>query len=156
MMPVILVERYMRQGGLIFAAGRVCVRRKKNTKKSAPPKTHHEIQRSLATAPTSRLRATKRVPRVSPYSPASMDPEFVESGLVQLSQSAKTTNVTHTLTQTAGQTYFIEMLKNVCSVSTTDWWLKVNLASCMIRQTRSLGAPVLYSCLLYTSPSPRD
>ena len=48
------------------------------------------------------LCATKHVPRVSPYSPASIDPEFVEIGLVQLSQSVKTTNVTHTLTQTDG------------------------------------------------------
>ena len=31
------------------------------------------------------------------------------------------------------------------AVSTTDWWLKLNFASCMIRQTRSLGALVLCS-----------
>ena len=55
---------------------------------------------SPATATTSRRRATKHVPRVSPYSPASIDPGFVEIGLVQLSQSVKTTNVTHTLTDT--------------------------------------------------------
>ena len=38
----------------------------------------------------------------SPYSLASIDPGFVETGLVQLSQSVKTTNanVTHTLTDT--------------------------------------------------------
>ena len=35
-------------------------------------------------------------PRVSPYSPPSIDPGFVEIGLIQLSQSEKTTNVTHT------------------------------------------------------------
>ena len=35
---------------------------------------------------TSRRRATKHVQRVSPYSPASIDPGFVEIGLVQLSQ----------------------------------------------------------------------
>ena len=34
-----------------------------------------------------RRRATKHVPRVSPYSPASIDPGFVEIGHVQLSQS---------------------------------------------------------------------
>ena len=77
-------------------------------KKSAPPKTHHEVhsspatattsRRSPATATISRRRATKHVPRVSPYSPASMDPGFVEFGLVQLSQSVKTTNVAHTHT----------------------------------------------------------
>ena len=39
----------------------------------------------------------KHVPRVSPHSPASIDPGFVEISLVQLSQSVKTTNVfTHT------------------------------------------------------------
>ena len=89
----------------------VCVRRKKrkskkkNAKKSAAPKTHHEIHSSPAPVTTSRRRAKKHVPRVSPYPPASIDTEFVEIGLVQLSQSVKTTNVTHTLTdtQTDGQ-----------------------------------------------------
>ena len=85
----------------------VCVRRKKNrggkknTKKSTPPKTHHEIHSSPATATTSTRRATKHVTHVSPYSPASIDPGFVEIGFVQLSQSVKTANVTHT--QTDGQ-----------------------------------------------------
>ena len=67
----------------------------KNEKKNAPPKTHHKIHSSPATATTSRWRATKHVPRVRPYSPASIDPGFVEIGLVQLSQSVRTTNVTH-------------------------------------------------------------
>ena len=74
--------------------------RKKNTKKSAPPKTHHDIHSSPATATTSRRRATKHVPRVSPYSLASIDPGFVEIGFVQLSQSVKTTDVTHRDRQT--------------------------------------------------------
>ena len=82
----------------------VCVRRKKNEqkkqKKSARPKTHHEIHSRPATATNSRRRAPKHVPSVSPRSPASMHPGFVEIGLVQLSQSVKTTNVTHTHTQT--------------------------------------------------------
>ena len=52
----------------------------------APPKAHHEIHSIPATATTSRRRATKHVPRVSPYSPASIDPGFVEIGFVQLSQ----------------------------------------------------------------------
>ena len=71
----------------------VCVRKKKTHthKKSAPPQTHDEIQISAATATTSRRRSTKHVPRVSPYSPASIDPGFVEVGLVQLSQSVKNT-----------------------------------------------------------------
>ena len=75
-------------------------RKKKNTKKSAPPKTHHESHSIQATATNSRRRAKKHVPRASPYLPASIDPGFVEIGLVQLSQSVKTTNVTHTLTDT--------------------------------------------------------
>ena len=52
------------------------------------PKNNHEIRISPATATTSRRRATKHVPRVSPYSPASIDPGFVKIGLVQLSNSS--------------------------------------------------------------------
>ena len=69
-------------------------RQKKNTKKSAPSKTHHEIHSSPATATTLKGPATKHVPRVSLYSHASVDPGFVEIGLVHLSQSVKNTNVT--------------------------------------------------------------
>ena len=62
----------MRQGGLILAAGRVRSKEKKiekkNTKKSAAPKTHHEIHCSPTTATTSKPRATKHIPRVRPYS----------------------------------------------------------------------------------------
>ena len=95
----------MRQGGLILAAGRVRSKKKeterKNTeKKSAPHRTRHEIHSSPATASNSRPQARKHVPRVSLYSPAYIDPGFTEIGLVQLSQSVKTTNVTHTLTDT--------------------------------------------------------
>ena len=91
----------MRQGGLILAEGRVLSkkkksRKKKTEKKSAPPTTYHEIHSSPVTASNSRRHARDHVPRVSPYSPASIDPEFVEIGLVQLSQSVKTTNVKHT------------------------------------------------------------
>ena len=75
-------------------------RKEKKNKKSAPSGTHHENHSSQATATNSRWRATKQGPRVSPYSPASIDPGFVEIGLVHLSQSVKTTNVTHTHTQT--------------------------------------------------------
>ena len=49
---------------------------KKQNKKNAPPKTHHEIHSRPATATNSRRRAAKHVPRVSPYSPASIDPGF--------------------------------------------------------------------------------
>ena len=93
----------MRQGGVVLAAGRVRSKkkkRKKNGKKSATSKTHHEIHSRPATATDSRRRAAKHVPRVRPYSPASIDPGFVEIGLVQLPQSVKTTNVTHTGRQT--------------------------------------------------------
>ena len=62
----------------------------------APPKTHHEIHSSPAIATTSRRRATKHAPCVSPYSPASIDPGFVEIGSAQLSQSVKTTHVART------------------------------------------------------------
>ena len=83
----------------------VCVRRKikienKNTKKSTPRKTPHEIHSSPATTTTWRRRATKHAPLISPYFPASKDPGLVEIVSVQLSQPVKTTKVTHTLTDT--------------------------------------------------------
>ena len=89
----------MRQGGLILAAGRVRSKKKKRkneTRNPAALKTRHEIHSSPVTATTSRRRATKHVPRVSPYLPASIDLKFVEISLVQLSRSVKTTNVTQT------------------------------------------------------------
>ena len=70
----------MRHGGLILASGRVRSKKKKtkkNPEKSAQRKTHHEIHNNPATATTSRRRATKHVPHVSPYSHASIDPGFV-------------------------------------------------------------------------------
>ena len=85
----------MRQGGLILAAGRVRSKKKTNPKKSAAPKTHHEIHSSPATATTSRGLVMKHVPRGRPHSPASTYPGVVEIGLVQLSHSVKTTNVIH-------------------------------------------------------------
>ena len=78
-------------------------KRKKEKKAQPPPaasKTHHEIHNSPANATTSRRHATKNVPRVSPYWPASIDPAFVEIGLVPLSKSVITTNGTHTQRQT--------------------------------------------------------
>ena len=75
-----------------FLQQAVCVRRKsRKTKHEIPPhpKKYHEIHSSPATATTSGRRATKHIPRDSPYSPASIDPGFVEIGLVQLSQSVK-------------------------------------------------------------------
>ena len=75
-------------------------RKQKNTKKSAPPKTQHEIHSNPATATTSRRSATKYVSYVSPYSPASINTGFAEIGLVLLSQSVKTKNVKLALTGT--------------------------------------------------------
>ena len=92
----------MRQGVLILAAGRV---RSMKIKKIGGKKKHEKIpphprRTTKSTAlpvivTTSRRRAAKHVPRVNPHLPASIDPGFVEIGLVQLSQSVKTTNVTH-------------------------------------------------------------
>ena len=70
----------MRQGGLIRAAGRVRLKKTKMREKTRT-QTHHEIHSSLATAATTRRRATKLVSRVSLCSPASIDPGFVEIGL---------------------------------------------------------------------------
>ena len=72
----------------------------KHTKKPASPKTHHHIYSGSATEINSSRRATKHVPRVGACSLASIDPGCVEIGLVQLSQTVKTTNVTHALTDT--------------------------------------------------------
>ena len=78
----------MRQGVLILAVGRVRSKyvnetERKTRKNPAAPKTHHEINHSKkATATTSRRRAVKHVPRVSPYShSSSIDPRFVEISL---------------------------------------------------------------------------
>ena len=87
------------RGGLILAAGRVRSKgKKKRLKDPVPPKTHHEIHSSPATATNSRRRATKHVPHRSAYSPASIDPECVKIGTIQLSQSVKMANVTNTHT----------------------------------------------------------
>ena len=59
----------------------------KTIKNTHCPKTHHDIHSSPETATTSIRRATRHVLRVCPYTPASIDPSFVEIGLVQLSQS---------------------------------------------------------------------
>ena len=86
----------MRQSGLAHAAGRM--RSKKNKKKTrktaAVAKTHHEIHSSPATTINSRRHATKHVPRICPYSPASIDAGFVEIGFGQLSKSVSYTHLT--------------------------------------------------------------
>ena len=68
----------------------------KQAENFTPPKKHLGVHRSPATACNSRRHAMKRVPCVGPYCPDSIDPGFVEIGLVQLSPSVKTTTVTHT------------------------------------------------------------
>ena len=74
------------------------INRKKARKKYPPHPKHHEIHSSPATASNSRPHARKHVTHVSPYSPASIDPAFVEIVLLQPRQSIKTTNVTHAMT----------------------------------------------------------
>ena len=90
-------------GRLSWPLHRLDTKRSESTKLKmnlAPPKIHHEIQSSPATTTTSKRLATQHVPRVSTYSPASVDPGFMEMGLVQLSSVVKMTNVTHTHIQT--------------------------------------------------------
>ena len=72
----------------------------KAREKKRPTQNTPRNHSRLATATNSRRRAAKHIPRVSPYSPASIDPGFVKIGLVQLSQSVKTTNATYTMTDT--------------------------------------------------------
>ena len=90
----------MRQSGLILAAGRVSSKKKKigkNKKQKIRP-TPNTARNPQQPGDRVQLEAAprKHVPRVRLYSPASIDPELVEIGLVQLSQFVKTTNVTHT------------------------------------------------------------
>ena len=77
-----------------------------STKKSPPTENTPRNPHQLSDRDHLETAREKHGPRVSPYSPDSIDPELVEIGHVQLSQSVKTTNVTHTLTrhtQTDGQ-----------------------------------------------------
>ena len=90
----------MRQGVFILAAGRVRLKEKRTRDKSRRTENTPRNHSSPATATTSRRRATKHVPHVSPYSHASIHPGLVEIGLVQLSQSVKTANVIHRQTDT--------------------------------------------------------
>ena len=78
----------MKQGGLILAGG---VRSKKKIHEIPPHPKQHEIHSSPASAITSRRRATKHIPRVSPYSPAFIDPEFMKIGLVHQHELQKVT-----------------------------------------------------------------
>ena len=74
----------MTQGGLVRAVGRVRSKKKNIEIKKNPPHKikKHEIHRRPVTATHSRRRATKYVPRGSPYSCASsIDPGFAEISL---------------------------------------------------------------------------
>ena len=109
-------------------------KQEKKTQKSDPLTTHHEIHNSPPTATNSRRCATKHVPRVSLYSTASINLGFVEIGLVQLSQSVKTTNVTHTHRHTnqimapcAHKTASVASLPWPCLISSRE----VNEAVCV-------------------------
>ena len=66
--------------------------------KSCP--THNTRRKPQQPSDRDQLVTTRNehVPSVSPHSPASIDPGFVKIAVVQLSQSVKTTNVKHTLT----------------------------------------------------------
>ena len=94
----------------------VCVRRKRKDRQkkhekirptqNTPPNPQQPGDRDHletawgVTATTSRRRVTRHAPRLSPYSPAFKDPEFVEIGFVQLSQSVKIESYTYTHGQT--------------------------------------------------------
>ena len=96
----------MTQGGLILSAG--CVRskkteRKQNTKSRRTQSTPRNPQQP---GDRDHLETACDVTRLmlSPYSPTYIDPGFVQIGLVQLSHSVKTTNVTYTVNRrTDGQ-----------------------------------------------------
>ena len=86
----------MRQGGLILAADRVRSKKKKKT-------PHHKNTRRNPQQPGARDHletARRNTSHVSSYSSASIDPGFMEIGLVQLSQQVKTTNITHAYSDT--------------------------------------------------------
>ena len=88
----------MRQGSLILEQA-AFVQRKNTDKintKSGRTQKHHEIHNNRTTTNTLRRRVMKHVPRVNLYSPAFTNPVIVEMFLVQLSQSVKKKNVTHT------------------------------------------------------------
>ena len=77
----------MRQSGLVLVADRVRSKAKneqKNGKKSRP--TQNTPQNPHQPSDRDHLETAKtHVPRVSPYSPASIDTGFMEIGFVQLS-----------------------------------------------------------------------
>ena len=92
----------MRQGGFTLAAGRVRSKRNKNREKNVLKKirrTQNGPRNPHQPSDRDHFKPA-RVPRVSPYLPATIDTGFVEVGLVLLSQSVKTTNATHALTDT--------------------------------------------------------
>ena len=80
----------MRQGGLILAAGRVRSKKNKIYKKAIEKKrptenTQRNPQPSGDRDQLETARGETSPTRYSPYLPASIDPGFVEIGLVQLS-----------------------------------------------------------------------
>ena len=81
----------MRQGGLILAAGRVRSKKKNIEKKKIRPtqNTPRHPQQPGDGDHLEPARDETRPTRFCPYSPASIDPRFVEIDPVQLSQSVK-------------------------------------------------------------------
>ena len=136
------------------------------------------------TTTASRQHVIKHIPRVCPHLPASIDPRFVEIGRVQLSQSVKTTNVTHTVTDTqtneimapckhpgVNRPFCLKAKNGLGSFAPSALpQYETPPESCGLCPEQPLGIrtavvlplaqnPVIYSqycCLLYTSPSPRD
>ena len=78
------------------ACSRPCAFKEKKTKKKKKKSPRTQYTPRNPQQPGDRDHLETACDETSgPYSPASMDHRFVEIGLVQLSQSVKTTNVTH-------------------------------------------------------------
>ena len=76
----------------------VCIRRKKKIEKIRPTQNTPRNLQQPGDRDHLETACNETRPRVRPHSPASIDPGFAKIGLVQLSKSVKTTNVTHALT----------------------------------------------------------
>ena len=81
-----LISLGLSQPAVVYTCTNLKMENTRKTRNAAAPKTHHETYSNSATATTPKRLAIKHVPRVSPYSVASIDPAFEELGLVQLSQ----------------------------------------------------------------------
>ena len=137
----------------------------KNTKSHKTLKKHTTkcIHSSPATATTSRRRAVKHVPFVSPYShSSSIDPGFVEIGLACI----------HTYQGMYNILALLLLLRRLCTfwcsilfsgqrsfvVLCCDTRMYLRFRGCPVVLDIELSVSAWYhkTCLLYTSPSPRD